>query len=103
MRRAEREAQQRIERERAARVRARRARWRSLAPRPRARRRRRDRSLLAAQRRRQDGVLIAFLLAGHVALWIATDSWWWRIGLLLMTVMAWPLLVTVVFDRRGSR
>ncbi|HZI98213.1 MAG TPA: hypothetical protein VFD41_11890 [Actinomycetales bacterium] len=100
VRRAEREARQRTEREKAARASARRARWGSLVPRVR---RRRGGSLLAAQRRRQNGVLIAFLLAGHVALWVATDSWWWRIGLLLFTVLLWPLLVTVVFDRRGSR
>ena len=47
-------------------------------------------------------MLIAFLLALHVALWLATDSWWWRVAALLLTVLLWPLLVTMVFDRRRS-
>jgi hypothetical protein len=58
--------------------------------------------LLEAQRRRQNGMLLTGLLALHVALWLATDSWWWRVSALFMTVLLWPLLVTLVFDRRRS-
>jgi hypothetical protein len=60
-------------------------------------------SRLAAARRRQDGALLAVLLAGHVALWLATGSWWVRGAALLLTVLAWPVLLTVLFDRRPSR
>ena len=47
-------------------------------------------------------MLVAMLLALHVVLWLMTDSWWWRISALLMTVLLWPLLVTMVFDRRRA-
>ncbi len=40
------------------------------------------------------------LVALHAALWLWTDSWTWRASALLLTVMAWPVLVTVLFDRR---
>lgn len=58
--------------------------------------------MLEAQRRRQNGVLLCVLLALHVVLWLMTDSWWWRMSALAMTVLLWPLLVTLVFDRRRS-
>lgn len=108
-RRADREAQQRIERNRGARRRARRSRWRALTgwvrpPRSSLPRfgRRSGGSLLAAQRRRQNGILITVLLALHLVLWLLSDSWWLRVFALAMTVLLWPLLVTMVFDRRRS-
>jgi hypothetical protein len=45
--------------------------------------------------------LVAVLAAVHIALWLWTDSWLWRASALLLTVMAWPVLVTVLFDRRS--
>ena len=61
------------------------------------------RSRLAARRQRQDGALLAALVAGHVALWLFTDSWAWRLGALVLSVLAWPVLVTVLFDRRPGQ
>jgi hypothetical protein len=65
--------------------------------------RRRPASRLTARRRRQDGVLLGALLAGHVALWLLTDRWAWRLGALVLTVLAWPVLVTVFYDRRPGQ
>ena len=89
--------------ERAAASRRRRARLSSpfIAVRA-ARRRRRTDSLLARQRRRENRVLLGLLFCVHVALWLFTDSWLWRGSALVLTAMAWPVLVTVLFDRRSS-
>lgn len=97
-RRAEREAAGAAERARRQRQQARRRRLAAL--RPRRRRRARPTSRLTAQRRRQDGVLLAVLVALHAVLWLSTGSWWVRLSALLLTVLAWPVLVTVLFDRR---
>ena len=69
-------------------------------PLSRRRRRRRPDSALARQQRRQNGMLLGFLLVLHVVLWLVSDSWLWRLSALILTLMAWPVLVTVLFDRR---
>jgi Flp pilus assembly protein TadB len=63
---------------------------------------RRPQSALSRQRGRQNGILAAGLLGAHAALWLLTPSWWIRIGALVLTAMAWPLLVVLLFDRRSS-
>ena len=73
---------------------------RVAAPVTRLRRRRRPDSALRRQRRRQDGVLLCFLIALHAVVWLLSDSWLVRGSALILTLMTWPVLVTVLFDRR---
>ncbi|MFP5336693.1 MAG: hypothetical protein ACLGIV_15410 [Actinomycetes bacterium] len=98
-RRAEREAAAAAERERRRRRGRRRRLLRPGTPaRPRGRRPVTT-GVLKARRRRQDGALLGVLVGAHAALWLATSSWSWRVGALVVTVLAWPVLVTVLFDR----
>jgi hypothetical protein len=110
-RRAEREAAAAVERVRRARARARRHRLRRLrdgvlgplAPDAvRRRRRRTPDSLLLRRRRRENGVVLAVLVTGHLVLWLLQPSWLWRISALVLTVLAWPVLTVMLFDRRSS-
>ena len=112
-RRAEREAAERIALSRSS-TRAVRAARRRQALRPvtapfgrlvgavRPRRRRRPDSVLAPRRRRQNLGLVAVLLALNVLLWTQVRDPGLRAGAVILSVIAWPVLVTVVFDRRSS-
>ena len=109
-RRAEREAVAALEADRAAR----RARWNVLArlrhprpalqsppqPRPRAAG---SSTALGRHRARQNGVLLAALVAVDAVYWLVQPSWPWRLGAVVATALAWPVLVVVLFDRRSSR
>ena len=106
-RRAERQAAAALEASRAAR----RVRWNVLArlcrirparpsPQPRAVG---TSTALGRQRARQNGVLLAALVAGNAVYWLLQPSWPWRLGALVATALVWPLLVVVLFDRRSSR
>jgi Flp pilus assembly protein TadB len=106
-RRAGREAAERLTAARAAR----RARWNVLAhlrrvrppaP-PRPPRPGRVETALGRQRARQNGVLLAALVAVNAVYWLVQPSWAWRTGALAATALAWPVLVVVLFDRRSSR
>ena len=70
----------------------------------RLRRSRRGRATgpLAAQRRTQNLVLAAGLALANVLLWTQVDGWLARLVALVVTVALWPVIVTVVFDRRSS-
>lgn len=46
--------------------------------------------------------MLAVLLTGHLVLWLLQPSWLWRISALVLTVLAWPVLVVVLFDRRST-
>jgi hypothetical protein len=35
--------------------------------------------------------------------WLLEPAWAWRVGALVATALAWPLLVVLLFDRRPSR
>jgi Flp pilus assembly protein TadB len=109
-RRAEREAVEAVERIRRVAAGTRRARWRGVvrafgAPGRalRAKLGRRDSSALGRQRARQNGALLTGLLAVHLVLWIYQDSWWVRGGAVVLTLLAWPLLIVLIFDRRTTR
>lgn len=65
-------------------------------------RRRRPDSVLAARRRRQNLALVCVLLALNVLLWTQVPDPGLRVGAAILSVIAWPVLVTVVFDRRSS-
>jgi Flp pilus assembly protein TadB len=112
-------ARRRAEREAAAALlaarQARRDRWRQLTGlerlrRPRPIHRNRNRagrrpvsSALGRQRARQNALLLAVLVPANAVYWLLQPSWPWRIGALVATVIAWPLLVVLLFDRRPSR
>jgi hypothetical protein len=112
-------ARRRAEREAAAALlaarQARRDRWRQLTGldrlrRPRSMNRNRNRtgrrpasSALGRQRARQNALLLAVLVPANAVYWLLQPSWPWRIGALVATVIAWPLLVVLLFDRRPSR
>lgn len=108
-RRAEREALAAAQREARRRRARRRARWHAVTGvtlwrRLRHRRPRRPvDAVLRRRKQRQDGVLLAVLVALHAALWLWQPSWWWRGSALVLTVVCWPVLVVVLFDRRASR
>jgi Flp pilus assembly protein TadB len=118
-RRAEREAAAALERERRARERRRRERraaaGRALAwpfrPVTAALRatgalvddRHNRRTALGRARSRENGGLLAVILAVHVVLWLLTSSWWLRGSALVLTVLAWPVLTVMLFDRRPTR
>ena len=106
-RRAEREVLAEAARQARAKQVARRARWRSvvgavrrpwLALRPR----RRPESALRRARQRQNGGLAAALLALNGVLWLFEPSWLLRGSAVVLSVLAWPLLVVVIFDRGRS-
>jgi hypothetical protein len=116
-RRAEREAAEAL----LASRRARRDRWRTLLGLDRLRRvasgrsrrarrtatappaRRPAESALGRQRARQNGLLLAVLVPLNAVYWLLQPSWPWRLGALLASAIAWPLLVVLLFDRRSSR
>ncbi|GAA0391985.1 hypothetical protein GCM10009530_49090 [Microbispora corallina] len=105
-RRAEREAERareaavRAEREaRAARRRELRGRVTAVLPRPV--RVARQGGYRARRRRTQNGVLAVLWFLVQVLAWILLDSWMARLGVLLVSLLLVPVLVTIVFDRRS--
>jgi hypothetical protein len=106
-RRAEREAAAQLQAARAAR----RARWNVLARLRRARppasqrpaRPAKVATAIGRHRARQNGVLLAALVAVDAVYWLLQPSWPWRLGALAATALIWPVLVVVLFDRRSSR
>jgi hypothetical protein len=60
-------------------------------------------SALRRARHRQDGVLLAVLVAAHAILWLLTSSWWLRGSAFALTLLAWPVLTVLFFDRRPTR
>jgi hypothetical protein len=113
-------ARRRAEREAAAALlasrQARRDRWRQLAGLDRIRRlarrgrsgtpqpaRRPTSTALGRHRSRQNGLLLAVLVPVNAVYWLVQPSWPWRIGGLVASAIAWPLLVVLFFDRRSSR
>jgi hypothetical protein len=100
-RRAEREAE-RERRVARARARERRAsRRRGLLGLGRQRRGRAD-SLLARRRRRQNLALLAALLVLNTLLWVVVPDWGLRAAAAALSLLAWPILTVLVFDRRPS-
>jgi Flp pilus assembly protein TadB len=100
-RRAEREAE-RVRRVELARARERRAaRRRGLLGRGRPRRGRAD-SVLARRRRRQNLALLAALLVVNALLWVVVADWGQRAVAAALSLLLWPLLTVLVFDRRPS-
>ncbi|MGY2703987.1 hypothetical protein [Nocardioides sp. HB32] len=64
------------------------------------RRRRGPAGILAERRRKQNGALFAVLLAINVLVWIFSDDWALRLAALVVSVLAAPVIHTLLF-RRG--
>ncbi|WP_433215414.1 hypothetical protein [Microtetraspora malaysiensis] len=105
-RRAEREAErERRAAEHAARearvARRRELRGRVVAVLPRRVRVARQGGLLARRRRDQNAVLAVLWFLTQVIAWLLLDGWAARIGVLVLSILLIPVLVTVLFDRRS--
>ncbi|GLW97346.1 hypothetical protein [Microtetraspora sp. NBRC 16547] len=108
--RARRRAEREAERERRAAehalrearvARRRKLRGRLTAVLPRRVRVARPGGLLARRRREQNAVLAVLWLLTQVLAWLLLDGWAARLGVLILSILLIPVLVTVVFDRRS--
>lgn len=101
LRRAQREAERLAEAERRERRNARRLR-RPVEPTPPKAHDSRGRpdSILGRRRRRQNAAVALILLGSLVVEWILLEGWAARLTALLITALAVPVLVTLLFDRR---
>lgn len=59
-------------------------------------------SVLARRRRRQDLALLAALLVLNTLLWVVVPDWGLRAAAAALSLLAWPILTVLVFDRRPS-
>jgi fatty acid desaturase len=104
VRRAERERNAALQAQARAREVARGARRRSVVARLRGlmpQRRRRPDSVLARRRRSQNLTVVALLAGVQILVWIGVGSVPVSLWLLVLTVLASPVLLTLIFDRRG--
>jgi hypothetical protein len=60
----------------------------------------RQTGVLARRRRRQTSMLVAVLLCLNVLLWVLRPDWEARLGGLVVTVLAFPVLRLLLFSRR---
>lgn len=60
----------------------------------------RDTGILARRRRIQRGLLVALLLALNVLVWIVRPDWEARLAALIVSVLAAPVLATLLLPRR---
>ncbi|GAA3807149.1 hypothetical protein GCM10022226_29120 [Sphaerisporangium flaviroseum] len=105
-RRAEREAEQarqaavRAERE-ARMARRRELRNRLVAVLPRPVRVARQGGLIARRQRAQNAVVAVLFVLVQVVAWLLLSGWAARLGVLVLSLLLVPMLITVVFDRRS--
>jgi Flp pilus assembly protein TadB len=71
----------------------------SRLPRQMTRRRSRPTGVLAERRRRQTGATIALLLALNVLVWIFFGEWAIRLAAIVVSLLAAPVLHTMLFRR----
>ena len=62
-------------------------------------RRRGQSGILAERRRRQNGALAAVLIAMNVLVWILSDDWALRLAAVVVSLLAAPVLHTLLFRR----
>jgi hypothetical protein len=60
----------------------------------------RDTGSLARRRRIQRGLLVALLVAMNVLVWVVRPDWEARLAALIVSVLAAPVLVTLLLPRR---
>jgi Flp pilus assembly protein TadB len=57
--------------------------------------------VLARRRRIRTSLLVAFLLAVNVLVWVVRPDWAARLAVLIVSILAAPVLATLLFRRRG--
>ncbi|MEV5411760.1 hypothetical protein AB0K60_23340 [Thermopolyspora sp. NPDC052614] len=57
--------------------------------------------VLARRRRAQNAAAVVFFLVVQVLAWVLLSGWAARLGVLLLSILLMPVLVTVAFDRRS--
>ena len=62
-------------------------------------RRRGPSGILAERRRKQNGALVAILVALNVLVWILSDDWALRLAAAVVSLLAPPVLHTLLFRR----
>ncbi|WP_395694652.1 hypothetical protein [Nocardioides sp.] len=62
-------------------------------------RRRGPSGILAERRRKQNGALVAILVALNVLVWILSDDWALRLAAAVVSLLAAPVLHTLLFRR----
>ena len=60
----------------------------------------RQSGVLAHRRRMQNSMLVAALLCLNVLVWVVRPDWAARLGALVVTVLAFPMLRLLIFSRR---
>ncbi|QNN53068.1 hypothetical protein [Nocardioides mesophilus] len=60
----------------------------------------RDTGLLARRRRLRRGLLVALVLALNVLVWVVRPDWEARLAALVVSVLAFPVLATLLLPRR---
>ena len=60
----------------------------------------RDTGTLARRRRIQRGLLVALLVALNVLVWVVRPDWGARLGVLVVSVLAFPVLATLLIPTR---
>jgi hypothetical protein len=58
---------------------------------------------LATRRRRRQGLVVAAFLVLQVVVFLLTDSWYLRFGVLVVSVLVFPMLSAVLSGRRAAR
>ena len=56
--------------------------------------------VLARRRRIQTSLLVASLLAVNILVWVVRPDWAARLGVLIISILAAPVLATLLFRRR---
>ncbi|MET8140234.1 hypothetical protein ABZU32_07995 [Sphaerisporangium sp. NPDC005288] len=105
-RRAEREAEQARQAALRAEREARRAKWRRLRARlaaavPRPIRVARQGGVIARRHKAQNAVVAMLFVLVQAGAWLLLGGWAARLGVLVLSLLLLPVLVTVVFDRRS--
>jgi hypothetical protein len=91
-----------VRRRRADRAGRRRAARAAIAARlPRRTRWHGQQGILARRRRMQNAVILGLFLLSQALAWLFTDDPWLRLTAALLAVLALPVLVTLVLDRRS--
>jgi Flp pilus assembly protein TadB len=57
--------------------------------------------ILARRRRRQNGLILLVLIVSQSVVWLLTGDPWLRVTAALLALLATPVLVTLVLDRRA--
>lgn len=60
----------------------------------------RQTGVLARRRRIQTSLLVAFLLTVNILVWVVRPDWAARLGVLILSIFAAPVLATMFFRRR---